>query len=299
MDRNRRLTETISAAVHSPSGWASYHRGLPRAGGRHDAGGGQHPAVRPAARRCVVRAGRDARLGRGALHAQEASAGRARRRHLRDPPPVGPVGHGHRGRDAAPPGRLGGHVRDRDHRRERRPGLHGPADLPAARHDPDGIPAFAPAHTLRTWITDRRWRTFRRRCTDDAAAVLDSALRGDRDGVVGTFDAAVDRGGLKGAYEVAWCLAATMVGDAAAAGRRRSTSPASSRRATTPAGWPGSSARTPTPTSDRRGAVRRGDGRRTAVRVSADARRLGGGDAEAPGARRVVVLSEPLIQVFA
>ena len=47
----------------------------------------------------------------------------------------------------------------------------------------------------------------------DAAAVLDSALRGDRDGVVGTFDAAVGRGGLKGAYEVAWCLAATMVGE--------------------------------------------------------------------------------------
>jgi hypothetical protein len=49
----------------------------------------------------------------------------------------------------------------------------------------------------------------------DAAAVLDSALRGDRDGVVGTFDAAVGRGGLKGAYDVAWCLAATMVGDSA------------------------------------------------------------------------------------
>ena len=48
---------------------------------------------------------------------------------------------------------------------------------------------------------------------DDAAAIIDSAIRGDRDGVVGTFDAAVDRGGLKGAYEVAWCLAATLVGE--------------------------------------------------------------------------------------
>jgi hypothetical protein len=52
----------------------------------------------------------------------------------------------------------------------------------------------------------------------DAAAILDSALRGDRDGVVGTFDAAVDRGGLKSAYDVAWCLAATMVGEPSSAG---------------------------------------------------------------------------------
>jgi hypothetical protein len=48
----------------------------------------------------------------------------------------------------------------------------------------------------------------------DAAAVIDSALLGDRDAVVGAFDAAVDRGGVRGAYEVAWCLAATMLGDA-------------------------------------------------------------------------------------
>jgi hypothetical protein len=52
----------------------------------------------------------------------------------------------------------------------------------------------------------------------DAAAIIDSALRGDRDGVVGTFDAAVDRGGLNGAYEVAWCLAATLVGEEVPAG---------------------------------------------------------------------------------
>jgi hypothetical protein len=48
---------------------------------------------------------------------------------------------------------------------------------------------------------------------DDAAAIIDSAIRGDRAAVVGTFDAAVDRGGLKGAYEIAWCLAATLVGE--------------------------------------------------------------------------------------
>jgi hypothetical protein len=48
---------------------------------------------------------------------------------------------------------------------------------------------------------------------DDAAAVLHSALAGDSDAVVGTFDAVVDRSGVVGAYDVAWYLAATMVGD--------------------------------------------------------------------------------------
>jgi hypothetical protein len=52
----------------------------------------------------------------------------------------------------------------------------------------------------------------------DAAAVIDSAIRGDRDAVVGAFDAAVDRAGLRGAYDVACCLAATLVGDPAPAG---------------------------------------------------------------------------------
>lgn len=53
---------------------------------------------------------------------------------------------------------------------------------------------------------------------DDAAAIIDSALRGDRAGVVGTFDAAVDRGGVKSAYDVAWCLAATLIGEQAPGG---------------------------------------------------------------------------------
>ena len=47
---------------------------------------------------------------------------------------------------------------------------------------------------------------------DDAALVLQSALSGDSDAVVGTFDAVVDRSGVVGAWDVAWCLAATMVG---------------------------------------------------------------------------------------
>ena len=47
---------------------------------------------------------------------------------------------------------------------------------------------------------------------DDAAQVLRVALSGDSDAVVGEFDAVVDRSGVVGAYDVAWCLAATMVG---------------------------------------------------------------------------------------
>jgi hypothetical protein len=48
---------------------------------------------------------------------------------------------------------------------------------------------------------------------EDVAAVLRSALAGDGDGVVGTFDAVADRKGLDAAYHVAWSLAARMVGD--------------------------------------------------------------------------------------
>ncbi|WP_435207691.1 hypothetical protein [Micromonospora sp. bgisy143] len=58
-------------------------------------------------------------------------------------------------------------------------------------------------------MTDLPQQTF-----DDATAVLRSALAGDSDAVTGAFDAVVDRDGLSGAYGVAWCLAATMVGDA-------------------------------------------------------------------------------------
>jgi hypothetical protein len=47
---------------------------------------------------------------------------------------------------------------------------------------------------------------------DDAALVLQSALDDDSDAVIDTFDAVVDRSGVVGAYDVAWCLAATMVG---------------------------------------------------------------------------------------
>ena len=54
---------------------------------------------------------------------------------------------------------------------------------------------------------------------DDAAQVLRLALDGDSDAVASAFDAVVDRSGVVGAYDVAWCLAATMVGDGVPAGR--------------------------------------------------------------------------------
>jgi hypothetical protein len=47
---------------------------------------------------------------------------------------------------------------------------------------------------------------------DDAAHLLRCALAGDSDAVVGSLDAVVDRSGVGGAYDVAWCLAAAMVG---------------------------------------------------------------------------------------
>ena len=47
---------------------------------------------------------------------------------------------------------------------------------------------------------------------DDAAQVLQCALSGDTAAVADTFDAVVDREGVVGAWDIAWCLAATMVG---------------------------------------------------------------------------------------
>jgi hypothetical protein len=53
---------------------------------------------------------------------------------------------------------------------------------------------------------------------DDATLVIQSALAGDGDGVVGTFDAVADRRGMGAAYDVAWHLAGEMVGDGIARG---------------------------------------------------------------------------------
>lgn len=53
---------------------------------------------------------------------------------------------------------------------------------------------------------------------EDVALVLQSALAGDGDGVVKAFDDATTRGGVVGAYEVAWSLAGATVGDDIALG---------------------------------------------------------------------------------
>jgi hypothetical protein len=47
----------------------------------------------------------------------------------------------------------------------------------------------------------------------DARTVLRRALAGEQDQVAGTFAAVVDQHGVAGVYDVAWCLAATTVGD--------------------------------------------------------------------------------------
>lgn len=52
----------------------------------------------------------------------------------------------------------------------------------------------------------------------DAAQVLRSAFAGDGAGVVGAFDAMVHRGGVEAACELAWGLAAKMVGEGLARG---------------------------------------------------------------------------------
>jgi hypothetical protein len=52
----------------------------------------------------------------------------------------------------------------------------------------------------------------------DAANIIDLAIQGDRKGVVDTLDAVVDRGGVRGAYDLACCLAATLVGDSTPGG---------------------------------------------------------------------------------
>lgn len=50
----------------------------------------------------------------------------------------------------------------------------------------------------------------------DAQEVLRQALVGAGEAVAGTFDQVVHRAGVAGAYDVAWCLAASTVGDVAA-----------------------------------------------------------------------------------
>ncbi|GIJ50057.1 hypothetical protein Val02_69430 [Virgisporangium aliadipatigenens] len=71
--------------------------------------------------------------------------------------------------------------------------------------------------TRKCWVVDQRFYcsavTDAQEVRADAAEVLRSAFAGDGAGVVGAFDALVDRGGVGAVYDVAWCLAATMVGE--------------------------------------------------------------------------------------
>ncbi len=53
---------------------------------------------------------------------------------------------------------------------------------------------------------------------DDAVTILRLALAGDDAGVVGSLDDVVVRSGMSGAYDVAVCLAATLIGDQLGAG---------------------------------------------------------------------------------
>jgi hypothetical protein len=53
---------------------------------------------------------------------------------------------------------------------------------------------------------------------DDAARVLQLALDEDADAVTDSFAAVVSRAGVAGAYDVAVCLAATLVGDSVPVG---------------------------------------------------------------------------------
>lgn len=53
----------------------------------------------------------------------------------------------------------------------------------------------------------------RSQATRDAAEVLRCALAGQGDEVAGRFGALVAREGVAGAYDVAWCLAGSAVGD--------------------------------------------------------------------------------------
>jgi hypothetical protein len=53
---------------------------------------------------------------------------------------------------------------------------------------------------------------------DDAVTILRLALTGDNDAVVDGLDDVVIRSGMTGAYDVAVCLAATLIGDQLGAG---------------------------------------------------------------------------------
>ena len=182
---------------------------IARAGRRHDAGGGQHPAVRAAARRCVLRARRVARLvsARRCTRARRSAGSRSASRSRPPTTGVRPAAS-----SPASPRRCTWAARSprtRSSSPTRRDRRVCTARLTCLLRKAAGILTAAPELATQS-------RPFRRRCAgnirfarggaptgsgilrgsvyDDAAAVLDSALRGDRDAVVGAFDAAVASG---------------------------------------------------------------------------------------------------------
>ena len=90
---------------------------------------GQHPALRPAPRRRLGGARRDAGVDRRRPARRPRQGGR-RPRHQRHPPPGGPLGPGDRHGHADQPGPHPGLLRGRRHRRPGPPGLHEPDHLP-------------------------------------------------------------------------------------------------------------------------------------------------------------------------
>ena len=117
----------------------------------------------------------------------------------------------------------------------------------------------------------------------DAALVLRAALTGDRDRVVATFDSVVDRAGLAAVYDVAWCLAATMVGGDVPRGPWTLDFPGIDE-AGYDARWVARFVVRVRQRGrlDRRGAVRRGRRGRLPARLPAHPRRFGGRHAAPP-----------------
>jgi hypothetical protein len=82
------------------------------------------------------------------------------------------------------------------------------ADRDAFEADRDAL--YADREAL---AVDRGGSAAERDAYDDAQMILGAALGGDHVAIADGFEDVVKRGGIGGAYHVALCLAATMVGD--------------------------------------------------------------------------------------
>ena len=129
--RHRGDEPELAHAAHGHRG----DGGVSGPSGRHHAGRGQHPALRPAPRRGVSGARRDPRLHRGGT-ARGTGPGRRGPRHQRDAPPRCARRGGHRRRDCPQPGQHRGVLRDPHHRRGGQAGVHEPVQRPHPRAPP-------------------------------------------------------------------------------------------------------------------------------------------------------------------